>query len=57
MKSGVATPKEVLGYFIGEPKKLTYTADQQRFFRQLEKALPERVRTMTIGKVKKGGTF
>jgi len=57
LKSGVPTPREVLGYFIGEPKKLTYTADQQRFFRQLEKALPERVRTMTIGKVKKGGTF
>ena len=54
LKSGVPTPREVLGYFIGEPKKLTYTADQQRFFRQLEKALPERVRTMTIGKSEEG---
>src|SRR5262245_4002481 len=54
IKSGVPTPKDVLGYFVGEPKKLTYTADQQRFFRQLEKALPGRVRTMSIGKSEEG---
>src|SRR5437870_3034873 len=49
-KEGVPTPKDVLGYHIGEPKKLTYTADQQRLFKELEKALPGRVRTMVIGK-------
>src|SRR5687767_1754244 len=38
-KAGVPTPKEVLGYHIGTEKKLTYVADQQRYFRALEKAL------------------
>ena len=37
-KVGVPTPKDVLGYHIGEPKKLTYWADQQKCFRALEKA-------------------
>src|SRR5688500_10494106 len=52
--SGVPTPKEILGYHIGEPKKLTYTADQYRFFRALEKALPGRVKTFVIGKTEEG---
>ncbi len=54
LKAGVPTPKDVLGYYIGEPKKLTYTVDQQRFFRALEKALPGRVRTMVAGKSEEG---
>ena len=37
-KAGVPTPKDVLGYHIGTEKKLTYVADQQRYFRALEKA-------------------
>ena len=37
-----------------EPKKLTYTADQFRFFRALEKALPGRVKTLTIGRTEEG---
>src|SRR5437870_10299748 len=41
-KPGVPTPKDILGRYIGEPKKLAYTADQQRFFRALESALPGR---------------
>jgi hypothetical protein len=53
-KAGVPTPKDILGYHIGEPKKLTYTADQFRFFRTLEKALPGRVKTMVIGKTEEG---
>src|SRR5262245_15783395 len=53
-KPGVPTPMDVLGYHIGEPKKLTYTADQQRFFKELEKALPGRVRTMVSGKSEEG---
>ncbi len=53
-KVGVPTPKDILGYHIGEPKKLTYTADQFRFFRALEKALPGRVRTLVIGTTEEG---
>lgn len=53
-KGGVPTPKEVLGCHIGEPKRLTYTADQQRFFRALEKAVPRRVKTMVIGRSEEG---
>ena len=47
-------PKEILGYHIGEPKKLTYTADQFRFFRTLEKSLPGRVKTFVVGKTEEG---
>ena len=53
-KAGVPTPKDILGYHIGAPKKLTYTADQQRFFRALEKALPGRVKTFVAGKSEEG---
>ena len=53
-KPGVPTPKDILGYHVGAPKKLTYTADQQRFFRALEKALPGRVKTMVAGKSEEG---
>src|SRR5215813_7025715 len=54
LKTGVPTPREVLGHYVGEPKKLSYTADQQRFFRALENALPGRVRTMVVGKTEEG---
>lgn len=40
----VPSPAKVLGYPIGTPNKLTYTADQYRYYRELEKASP-RVRT------------
>jgi hypothetical protein len=53
-KAGVPTPKDILGYYIGAPNTLTYTADQQRYFRALEKALPGRVRTMVAGKSEEG---
>jgi hypothetical protein len=53
-KPGVPTPKDILGYHIGTEKKLTYVADQQRYFRALEKALPGRVRTEIIGKTEEG---
>src|SRR4030095_6919902 len=53
-KTGVPTPKDVLGYHIGTEKKLTYVADQQRYFRALEKALPGRVKTEVIGKTEEG---
>jgi hypothetical protein len=54
LKTGVPTPKNILGHHIGEPKKLSYTADQQRFFRALESALPGRVKTMVAGKSEEG---
>jgi hypothetical protein len=53
-KPGVPTPKDILGYHIGTEKKLTYVADQQRYFRALEKALPGRVRTEVTGKTEEG---
>jgi hypothetical protein len=53
-KAGVPSPKDVLGYHIGTEKKLTYAADQQRYFRALEKALPGRVRTEVVGKTEEG---
>ena len=47
--SGIPTPKDVLGYYIGAPKKLTYYADILKYYRALEKASP-RVKVETIGK-------
>jgi len=40
----VPSPAKVLGYPIGTPNKLTYTADQYRYYRELERATP-RVKT------------
>ncbi|MGE3959079.1 MAG: M14 family zinc carboxypeptidase [Vicinamibacterales bacterium] len=53
-KAGVPTPKDVLGYHVGTEKKLTYWADQQRWYRALEKALPGRVKTSVIGATEEG---
>lgn len=52
-KVGIPTPKDILGYHIGMPKKLTSTADQRRFFRALESAT-SRVRTMVVGRTEEG---
>ncbi|MEJ7622862.1 MAG: M14 family zinc carboxypeptidase [Pyrinomonadaceae bacterium] len=40
----VPSPMKVLGYPVGTPDKLTYTKDQHRYYRELEKATP-RVKT------------
>jgi hypothetical protein len=48
--SGIPTPKEVLGYYIGQPKTLTYYADALKYYRALEKAAPTKVKIETIGK-------
>jgi hypothetical protein len=53
-KAGVPTPKDVLGYYVGEPKKLTYWVDQQKWYRALEKATPARLKTAVIGKTEEG---
>jgi hypothetical protein len=50
---GIPTPKEVLGYYIGAPQKLTYYADILRFYRALEAATP-RVKVETIGRSDEG---
>jgi hypothetical protein len=42
----VPTPAKVLGYPVGTPNKLTYTKDQYRYYRELEKASP-RVKVFT----------
>ncbi len=51
--SGIPSPKAVLGYHIGQPKKLTYTADMYRYYRALAAASP-RVKVMTIGLTDEG---
>ena len=53
-KAGVPSPKDVLGYHIGTEKKLTYVADQQRYFRALEQALPGRFKTEVVAKTEEG---
>ncbi|HYV98349.1 MAG TPA: M14 family zinc carboxypeptidase, partial [Gemmatimonadaceae bacterium] len=52
--AGIPTPKDVLGYYIGAPAKLTYYADILRYYRALEKAAPNRVKVETIGKSDEG---
>jgi hypothetical protein len=54
VQKGVPQPKDILGYYIGAPKKLTSVAEQQRYFKELEKALPGRVKTMVAGKTEEG---
>ncbi len=51
--AGVPTPKEVLGYYIGAPKTLTYYADILRYYRALAAATP-RVKVESIGKSDEG---
>ena len=46
---GIPMPKDVLGYHIGAPGKLTYYADALRYYRALAAATP-RVRVETIGR-------
>ena len=47
---GVPSPKDVFGYHVGAPAKLTYYADLLKYYRALATALPARVRVETIGK-------
>ena len=48
--NGVPTPRDVLGYHVGAPAKLTYYADALRYYRALAAALPNRVKVETIGR-------
>ena len=47
--AGVPMPKDVLGYHVGAPAKLTYYADILKYYRALAAASP-RVKVETIGK-------
>ena len=51
--AGVPSPKDVLGYHIGAPKKLTYYADILRYYRALEAASP-RVKVISTGTTDEG---
>ncbi|MGE0881967.1 MAG: M14 family zinc carboxypeptidase [Blastocatellales bacterium] len=51
--AGVPSPKDVLGYHIGQPKKLTYTTDIYRYYRRLAAASP-RVKVINIGQTDEG---
>src|ERR1700730_19038340 len=49
---GVPSPKDVLGYYVGAPKKLTHVADLLRYYRALA-AASKRVKILPAGKTDK----
>ena len=49
----VPTPEKTLGYVIGTPNKLTYTAGIHRYMRELEKA-SQRVKVFSMGRSEEG---
>jgi hypothetical protein len=51
--SGVPSPKDVLGYHVGAPKKLTYYADIISYYKALASKSP-RVKLTSIGKTDEG---
>ncbi len=51
--AGVPSPKDVLGYHIGQPKKLTATTEIYKYYRALAAASP-RVKVIEIGKTDEG---
>ena len=51
--AAVPSPRAVLGYDIGEPKKLTYYADVLRYYDSLA-AHSGRVKVLRIGKTEEG---
>ncbi len=53
---GIPSPKDVLGYHIGTPGKLTYYADILKYYRALADASP-RVSMMTVGKTDENRDF
>jgi hypothetical protein len=50
---GVPTPKDVLGYYVGAPRKLTYYADILKYYRALAAATP-RVKVESVGRSDEG---
>src|SRR5215469_137954 len=51
--AGVPSPKDVLGYYVGAPKKLTHTADLLRYYRALA-AASKRVKIFPVGQTDEG---
>ena len=51
--AGVPSPKDVLGYYIGTPKKLTHVADIGRYYRALA-AASKRVKIIPAGTTDEG---
>src|SRR3954451_18321322 len=51
--AGVPTPKDVLGYHIGEPKRLTRVADISKYYRALA-AASKRVKVISAGTTDEG---
>src|SRR5690348_10745237 len=51
--AGVPSPKDVLGYYIGAPKKLTHTAEIGKYYRALA-AASNRVKVLPAGKTDEG---
>src|SRR5580693_4081150 len=50
---GVPSPKDILGYHVGAPKKLTYYADIMKYYQALAAKSP-RVKIMNVGKTDEG---
>ncbi len=50
---GVPTPKDVLGYHVGAPRKLTYYADILKYYRALAAVTP-RVQVEPVGRSEEG---
>jgi hypothetical protein len=53
---GIPSPKDVLGYHIGQPQKLTYYADILKYYRALAAKSP-RVKVTPIGKTDEGREY
>src|SRR5215467_920695 len=51
--AGVPSPKDVLGYYVGAPKKLTRVADLGRYYRALASA-SKRVKLLPAGTTDEG---
>src|SRR5689334_20017291 len=50
----IPTPKAVLGDIAGAPGRLPYAEEVYQYMRMLEKAAPQRVKVVTIGKTEEG---
>ena len=50
---GIPSPKDVLGYYIGTPKKLTHVADINRYYRALA-AASNRIKVFSVGTTDEG---
>ena len=50
----VPTPKAVLGDIAGAPGKLPYAEEVYEYMRMLEKAAPQRVKVLSIGRTEEG---